>query len=125
MSVPADSARTLNEKITTFSNKGEKTQLDSSGTRTDPSAHVLDIEELGPEGRGLQTASDGKTILIPQPSSDPNDPLNWSSLKKHLTLLVITVVSFLPDFGSSIGIVALLPQAGYVVLGEDRRRKLR
>ena len=64
--------------------------------------------------QGLQIAHDGKTVLIPQPSSDPNDPLNWSRLKKHVTLLVITVVAFLPDFGSSIGIVTLFPQSGYV-----------
>ena len=119
MSVSADSARTLSEKITTLGNKGEKTQLDPTGTTSDPSAHVLDIKELGPEGQGLQTASDGKTVLIPQPSSDPNDPLNWSPLKKHLTLMVITMVSFLPDFASSMGVVTLLPQAVYVELGKD------
>ena len=81
-------------------------------------SNVLDINQLGDQGQGLQVAHDGKTVLIPQPSSDPNDPLNWSALKKHITLLVITVVSFLPDFGSSIGIVALLPQAMYVA-GKD------
>ena len=118
MSVSSDSAIIQNEKTTTTGDKG-KTQLDPTSTTTDPNAHVLDIKELGPEGQGLQTASDGKTVLIPQPSSDFNDPLNWSSLKKHLTLLVIAMVSFLPDFGSSIGVITLLPQAGYVALGED------
>lgn len=91
----------------------EKTakQLDPSDMTTDPSARVLDIKELGPEGEGLQTASDGKTILIPPPSSDPNDPLNWSPIKKHTILFVITVTAFLADFGSSIGVVTLLPQS--------------
>lgn len=122
MSVSSDSAITQNEKTTTFGDKGEKTQLDPTDTTTDPNDRVLDIKELGPEGQGLQTASDGKTVLIPQPSSDPNDPLNWSPLKKHLALLVITMVAFLSDFGSSMGVVALLPQAGYVRLGEDGRK---
>ena len=51
--------------------EGEKTQLDPTGTTTLVSS--IDIEELGPEGQGLQTASDGKTVLIPQPSGDPNE----------------------------------------------------
>ena len=111
MTVSGDMHGIPNERITIHSDKGESTQLDSTGTTTDPSDHVLDIKELGPEGQELQTARDGKTVLIPQPSSDPNDPLNWDPFKKHVILFVITVVSFLPEFGSSIGIVALLPQA--------------
>lgn len=87
--------------------------MDTAG---DLDAHILDVNELRVEGQGLQTAHDGKTVLIPQPSSDSHDPLNWSHLKKHVILLVITVAAFLPDFGSSMGIVALLPQAVYVAL---------
>jgi MFS family permease len=30
----------------------------------------------------LKHSADGKTILAPQPSNSPNDPLNWSTLKK-------------------------------------------
>ena len=111
MSITDDLRGIPNESITIHGDKMESSQLDSSGTTTDPSAHVLDIKELGLEGQGLQTAHDGKTVLIPQPTSDPNDPLNWNPLKKHIILFVITVVAFLPDFGSSMGAVALLPQA--------------
>lgn len=32
---------------------------------------------------------DAHIILAPQPSEDPNDPLNWSFLKKHLVLSII------------------------------------
>jgi hypothetical protein len=32
---------------------------------------------------GLKLAKDGSTVLIPQPSDDDEDPLNWSWLKKH------------------------------------------
>ena len=84
---------------------------DSTETFSDHGGHILDANQLGAESQGLQTTHDKKIILIPQPSSDPNDPLNWSSLKKHAILLVITVTAFLPDFGSSIGVVTLLPQA--------------
>ena len=79
----------------------------------DDGAHVLDIDQLGEVG-DVKTAPDGHTVLIPQPSSDPNDPLNWSPFKKHIILFVISVVAFMPDFGSSIGVVTLLPQAKYV-----------
>ena len=59
----------------------------------------------------LKLAKDGRTILIPQPSDDPNDPLNWSWWKKHVTLIVISMTAFLPDYGSATGAVALIPQA--------------
>ena len=59
----------------------------------------------------LKVAGDGHTILIPQPSDDPNDPLNWSKYKKHLILLIISASAFLPDYGSATGAVTLLPQA--------------
>ncbi|KAK0513985.1 hypothetical protein JMJ35_003707 [Cladonia borealis] len=83
----------------------------STDLTTDDGGHILDANQLGAESEGVQTTPDKKIILIPQPSGDPNDPLNWSSLKKHTILLVVTVTAFLPDFGSSMGIVALLPQA--------------
>lgn len=108
MSLSGGSAGHPNEKSTIIGGK--------DSTIGNPSGYVLDVNEIGAEGQGLQTAHDGKTVLIPQPSSDPNDPLNWSGLKKHVTLLIIAVVAFTSDFGSSIGIVALLPQAVYVAL---------
>lgn len=63
------------------------------------------------EGAGLKVAKDGHTILIPQPSDAPQDPLNWSPFKKHLILGIISLASFLPDYGSATGAVTLLPQA--------------
>ncbi|KAL8999602.1 MAG: hypothetical protein Q9169_001562 [Polycauliona sp. 2 TL-2023] len=75
----------------------------------DHGAHILDAGRL--HGTDIKTTPNGKTVLIPQPSSDPNDPLNWSEKKKHIILFVISVVAFMPDFGSSMGIITLLPQA--------------
>jgi hypothetical protein len=40
----------------------------------------------------LKTTSDGTIVLIPQPSEDPEDPLNWTEWKKHLVLFTL----FLP-----------------------------
>jgi len=122
MSVFGDSGNGSNEKNANVLS-GEKNVLGDEhhghlathravvGDGTDYGAHVLEISQLGAEGQDLQTAPDGHTVLIPQPSSDLNDPLNWSPLKKHLTLLVISFTAFMPDFGSSMGIVTLLPQA--------------
>lgn len=73
--------------------------------------YLLDAQQVGSEVGSLKTAADGHTILIPQPSEDPNDPLNWSSWKKHLVLLSISVVAFLPDFGTAMGSVTQIPQA--------------
>lgn len=67
----------------------------------------------------LKTASDGRTVLIPQPSDDPADPLNWSQLRKCLVLLVISCTAFLPDYGSGTGAVTLIPQAKEWGLSED------
>lgn len=84
-----------------------------------------DIEEVGErEGylldrnaardQGWQTASDGHTILIPQPSSSPQDPLNWSTFKKHVILIIVSCTALLPDYGSATGAVTLIPQSKYV-----------
>lgn len=47
---------------------------------------------------GLKTAKDGTTVLIPQPSNDPADPLNWSWGKKNLVFLTLLPGCFLTDW---------------------------
>jgi MFS family permease len=69
------------------------------------------IDASDPQHANLKRAADGHTILLPQPSSDANDPLNWSWTKKHLILIIISMTSFLPDYGSATGAVTLLPQS--------------
>ena len=78
--------------------------------RSDDGGRIVDIRQLGASS-DLKTAADQHTILFPQPTSDPNDPLDWSPFKKHLMLFVISTVAFMPDFVSSMGIVTLIPQA--------------
>jgi hypothetical protein len=70
------------------------------------------VEVSDESARRFKLAADGHTVLIPQPSDDPRDPLNWSKYRKHLFLLIISAAAFLPDYGSAIGAVTLLPQAG-------------
>lgn len=70
--------------------------------------YIIDDSE---EGEGVRYAKDGHTRLIPQPSDDPNDPLNWSWKKKHIILLVVAAAAFLPDYGSATGAVTLQLQA--------------
>jgi hypothetical protein len=35
------------------------------------------------------TGKDSNIILAPQPSEDPNDPLNWSHLEKDFVLAIL------------------------------------
>lgn len=76
--------------------------------------YILDVEVLKtitPHWQDYQLAADGKTVLIPQPSQDSNDPLNWTPVKKHIILFVVSATAFLPDYGSATGAVTLLPQS--------------
>ncbi|KAF2447159.1 MFS general substrate transporter [Karstenula rhodostoma CBS 690.94] len=41
------------------------------------------------------TGKDADVVLIPQPSEDPNDPLNWSTAKKLVIMAVISYGSIL------------------------------
>ena len=90
------------------------------------SSEVRDLDKLGEqEGyvleashftadydtSGLKTGVDGKMLLIPQPSNDPNDPLNWSQRRKNLVLFVMVAIAFLLDYGSATGAVPLVPQS--------------
>ncbi|KAH8758521.1 major facilitator superfamily domain-containing protein [Hyaloscypha sp. PMI_1271] len=105
-----------------------------SATEINTPTHEPDLDEIGEtEGyivdvslvadkslvQGLKLAPDGHTVLIPQPSSDPNDPLNWSWTKKHVVLIIVSMTAFLPDYGSATGAVALIPQAAIWGMTED------
>lgn len=75
--------------------------------------YVLNDASLAHD-RGLKTTQDGGTILIPQPSDSPNDPLNWTQFRKNTILIIISCTAFLPDYGSATGSVTLTPQGEYV-----------
>lgn len=62
-----------------------------------PSSEVASEEGEKASTNGLKTTKDG-IVLIPQPSDDPNDPLNWSWLKKHSVFLALLPGCFLTDW---------------------------
>lgn len=84
--------------------------------------NILDIEALKavtPYWESYQLASDNRTVLIPQPSQDINDPLNWTRFRKHAVLFVVAATAFLPDYGSAVGAVTLIPQSAEWGLSPD------
>lgn len=74
-------------------------------------SHSLDASKIDTSER-----SKSSRVLIPQPSEDPNDPLNWSQGRKNLILFVISATALLADYGSATGAVTLIPQAQYVLV---------
>lgn len=74
--------------------------------------YVLDAADY--DANNLKLTDDGKTVLIPQPTDDPDDPLNWPRSKKLAIVLVMSTIAFLPEFGSATGIPAIVPQSMYV-----------
>lgn len=79
----------------------------------DAEGYDVNVEDGG--HGAVKLAKDGHTRLIPQPSDDPNDPLNWSSRKKNICLFIVAATALLPDYGSATGAVTLLPQAACVL----------
>mgnify|MGYP001569924542 CR=1 FL=1 len=61
--------------------------------------------------RGLTRPLPPQTILLPQPSDDPRDPLNWSEWRKTCILLILAAAAFGGDFQSGAGTPLLEPQA--------------
>jgi hypothetical protein len=71
----------------------------------------------------LKLSPDGKIVLWPQPSDDPEDPQNvrlclenvtdhvnidfcilqWPERQKAIQLMIVTLAAFVPDFDSAIG----------------------
>ncbi|KAM5354619.1 hypothetical protein ACJ41O_001266 [Fusarium nematophilum] len=71
---------------------------------------VLDTEGL--DGQlSIKVASDGHTVLLPQPTDDPSDPLNWSWYRKHLVLFTIAWAAMCADFTSAAGSAIIFQQA--------------
>ena len=46
-----------------------------------------------PGAKDVKLAKDGKTVLIPRPSDDPDDVLNWKPGKKFRVLLSLVFAS--------------------------------
>ncbi|BGP47457.1 hypothetical protein JCM10450v2_003309 [Rhodotorula kratochvilovae] len=66
---------------------------------------ILQVEDA--QAAGLKVAKDGRTVLVPQPSDDPRDPLNWTERKKFTILIIVALAAFVGDFQSGAGIPLL------------------
>lgn len=58
---------------------------------------------------------EGRTVLVPQPSDDPHDPLNWNALWKVAAISTAAVVTFSQGFGP----LALAPMFPYLMESFD------
>ncbi|KAF2136895.1 uncharacterized protein K452DRAFT_302392 [Aplosporella prunicola CBS 121167] len=65
--------------------------------------HSPDSEQGSQLSAGVRLAPDGTTPLVPQPSADPQDPLNWSWAKKHAVLLALIPGCLLSDWALTWG----------------------
>ncbi|KAJ9606374.1 hypothetical protein H2200_009335 [Cladophialophora chaetospira] len=65
---------------------------------------------------GVHFKHSGKTVLVPQPTDDPSDPLNWSFMWKMLSMagMIITTFSW------TIGPLAISSQVPYYMAEWDR-----
>jgi hypothetical protein len=57
----------------------------------DEAAHVESVTQGLKHGKG----KDSHIVLSPQPSADPNDPLNWSPWKKELITIILCLGAML------------------------------
>ncbi|KAJ5726904.1 hypothetical protein N7493_005931 [Penicillium malachiteum] len=83
---------------------------------------LADIDEQSIDNAAIlkrAKGSDEKIILVPQPSDDPNDPLNWPLWKK-VTIVAIMV------FGACLNAATIGPllSASIVVISEDLNRSM-
>lgn len=67
--------------------------LESSQEVVPGTIQLFDSVENTENTAHLKHAADGKTILAPQPSDSPNDPLNWPTIQKDLIYFVLLICS--------------------------------
>ena len=94
--------------------KLEQVKDNSVHPSSDKDGYILDATKLD-LGQDLKLTQDRQTVLIPQPSGDPQDPLNWPQGRKNLILFIVSATALLADYGSATGAVTLVPQAAYVI----------
>lgn len=68
-------------------------------------------QQLGLDEHAVLKKDSTGRVLIPQPSDDPRDPLNWSPWKKRSILVMLAIASFTCDYSAATGASALLAQA--------------
>jgi hypothetical protein len=51
----------------------------------------------------LKLTEDGTKVLWPQPTDSSRDPQNWTTRRKNIQLVIVTLAAVVPDFDSGIG----------------------
>ena len=72
--------------------KEEKKISKNKASVTDESLRTRDKAKEDPNG----------ILLVPQPTNDPEDPLNWPSWRKQAVLVQVSLISFLSLFSASL-----------------------
>ncbi|KAL2816410.1 major facilitator superfamily domain-containing protein [Aspergillus cavernicola] len=57
----------------------------------------------------VRSSSHPDRVLVPQPSDDPHDPLNWTRLRKLTVMSIVTAVSFSQGLGP-LALAPMFPQ---------------
>lgn len=58
--------------------------------------HLLELQGIGSVSKG-----DSDVVLVPRPSSDPNDPLNWARWRKLLNIFCVYFYTFSTGVGGT------------------------
>ncbi|KAK5043496.1 hypothetical protein LTR84_011938 [Exophiala bonariae] len=104
-----------------MANHPDMTDLESNGTNivgvSSPNKDLaLTINDEKPSVEyvaNFKKTADGRTILAPQPSDDPEDTLNWPNRKKWAILAVVAYCAAMPDMQAGFGIPLVVPQSVY------------
>ncbi|KIW28977.1 uncharacterized protein PV07_04828 [Cladophialophora immunda] len=92
----------------------EKTE-DESVIETD----LRHLEQAAPESREKVQGTEVGEVL-PRPSNDPNDPLNWSWWEKHLALSVVAAQTFQGGFDAGSASAGLIQQSAIYQVSVSR-----
>jgi hypothetical protein len=69
-----------------------------------------DLKQVPTQASVEMDGTDYREIL-PRPSNDPNDPLNWTWTQKHVVLLLVAVMAFQTPFDAASPASGFLEQA--------------
>lgn len=88
MAVDAGAAEAASTTTATATTTRPPTATDLDESQIPGTVHLVDLEQTA----ATQHASGTRDIiLVPTPSRDPNDPLNWSASRKRLHLICLMV----------------------------------
>ena len=68
--------------------------------------HLVDIEHAM---HTRHAGESGDIVLIPTPSSDPDDPLNWSPRRKLMSTITVNVYTLVVGIANSVVYSVLVP----------------